>query len=91
MTLLTNQIQKGWSVTPRMVPRSPQTVRSRMIGSPRLNIAAIPAPPPPAADGPTLGMVFSKSVKADKWTRKDEAVYAVSLRLGFQGKLNIGI
>ena len=38
-------------------------------------------------DGPTLGMVFSKSVKANK---KDEAIYAVSLRLGFQGELNIG-
>ena len=75
------------SVTPRMVPpqkRSPWTVRSRIIGPPGPNIAAIPA-----ADGPTLGMVFSKSVEADKWTRKDEAVYAVNLRLGFQGQLNI--
>ena len=31
---------------------------------PRLNIVAIP--------GPTLGMVFSESVKADKWARKHE-------------------
>ena len=44
---------------------------------------------PPAADGPILGMVFSKSVEPEKWTTKDEAVYAVSLRLGFQGELNI--
>ena len=34
---------------------------------------------------PILDMVFSKSVEPEKWTRKDEAVYAVSLRLGFQG------
>ena len=44
---------------------------------------------PPAVDGPTLGMA---SVEAEKWARKDEADYAVSLshRLGFQGKLNNG-
>ena len=47
------------------------------------------SPLPPATDGPTLGMVFSKCL-ADKWARKDEAVYAVSLRLGFQGELNNG-
>ena len=41
----------------------------------------------PAVDGPTLGMA---SVEAEKWARKDEAVYAVSLRLGFQGELNNG-
>ena len=34
-------------------------------------------------DGPTYGMVFSESVDADKWVRKDEAAYAVRLRLGF--------
>ena len=52
------------------------------------HIAAIPGPPP-AADGPTLGMA---SVKAEKWTRKDEADHAVSLtlRLGFRGELNNG-
>ena len=27
---------------------------------------------PPATDGLTLGKVFSKSVKADKWTKKGE-------------------
>ena len=55
------------------------------------NIAAIPAPPPPPppppADGPTFGMAFRASVEVDKWARKDEAVHAVSLRLGFQGEL----
>ena len=73
-------------VTPWMVPPqkwSPRTVHSRIIGPPRPNIVAIPGPPP-AADGPTLGIVFSKSVEPEKWTRKDEAVYAVSLRLGFK-------
>ena len=35
-------------------------------------------------------MVFQASVEAEKWTRKDEAVYAVSLRLGCQGELNNG-
>ena len=67
------------NVTPWMVPpqkRSPRTVRSRIIGPPGPNIAAIPGPPP-AADGPTLGIVFSKSFKPEKWTRKDEAVSAV--------------
>ena len=39
---------------------------------------------PPAVDGPTLGIVFSKSVEPEKWTRKDVAVYAVSHRLGFK-------
>ena len=38
----------------------------------------------PAADGPTLGKVFSKSVEPEKWTRKDEAVSAVSLTLSFK-------
>ena len=52
-----------------------------MTGPPGPNIAAI--------HGPPLGMAFSRSVEADKWTRKDEAVYAVSLRLSFQGELNI--
>ena len=32
---------------------------------------------------------MSESVKAEKWARKDEAVYAVSLGVGFQGELNI--
>ena len=39
-------------------------------------------------DGPTIGMVFRASVKAEKWARKDEAVYAVNLRLDIQGELN---
>ena len=47
---------------------------------------------PPAADGPTLVMAFRASVEAEKWARKDEADYAVSLshRLGFRGELNNG-
>ena len=67
---------------------SPWTVNGRINGPHGLNIAAVPGPPP-AVDGPTLGMV---SVKAEKWARKDEADYTVSLshRLGFQGKLNNG-
>ena len=36
-------------------------------------------------------MAFQASVEAEKWARKDEAVYAVSLRLGFQGELNNGM
>ena len=36
-------------------------------------------------------MVFRASVEPEKWARKDEAVYAVSLRLGFQGELNNGM
>ena len=38
-----------------------------------------------AADGPTHVMAFRVSVEAEKWARKDEADYAVSLshRLGF--------
>ena len=43
-----------------------------------------------AMDGPTIGMVFRASVKAEKWARKDEAVYVVSLRLDIQGELNNG-
>ena len=66
---------------------------SRRGWSPRTEYRSHTWSPPLAADGPTLGMVFSKArgVKADKWTRKNEAVYAVSLRLGFEGELNIGI
>ena len=47
---------------------------------------------PPAADGPTPVMAFQASVEAEKWARKDEADYAVSLshRLGFRGELNNG-
>ena len=45
---------------------------------------------PPAVNGPTLGVVFSERLGC-KWARKDEVVYAVSLRLGFQGELNNGI
>ena len=39
---------------------SPQTVRSRIFGPLKPNITAISGPP--AADGPTLGMVFSEIV-----------------------------
>ena len=37
-------------------------------------------------------MAFRASVEAEKWARKDEADYAVSLshRLGFRGELNNG-
>ena len=52
--------------------------------SPRTEYRSHTWSPPPAADGPTLGIVFSKSVEPEKWTRKDEAVSAVSLRLGFK-------
>ena len=47
---------------------------------------------PPASDGPTPVMVFRASVEAEKWARKDEADYAVSLshRLSFRGELNNG-
>ena len=47
---------------------------------------------PPATDGPALVMAFRASVEAEKWARKGEADYAVSLshRLGFRGELNNG-
>ena len=44
-----------------------------MYGPPGPNIAAIL--------GPTPVMAFRASVEAEKWTRKDEADYAVSLSL----------
>ena len=47
---------------------------------------------PPAADGPTPVMAFRASVETEKWARKDEADYTVSLshRLGFRGEINNG-
>ena len=44
-----------------------------------------PGPSIAAIAGPTLGMA---SVEAVKWARKDEVVYAVSLRLGFRAEQN---
>ena len=67
---------RGWSLPQK---QSPRTVRSRINGPPDQNHSHTWSSP--AADGPTLGMA---SVEAEKWTRKDEAIYAVSLRLGFE-------
>ena len=50
---------------------APRTVHSRTIGLPGPNIAAIPSPPL-ATNGPNPGMVFSKLVNMDNFTRKDE-------------------
>ena len=52
---------RTWHVTPWMVP--PARLQQNN-WSPGPNIAATP--------GPTLGMVSSESVKADKWARKHE-------------------
>ena len=68
-------LTRGWSPL-KIVPPGP-------------NIAAMPGPPP-AADGPALVMVFRASVEAEKWARKDETNYEVSLRLSFRGELNNG-
>ena len=56
-----------------------RTIHSKIIGPPGPNIAAILGlTPPSAVDGPTLGVVFSECL-ADRWVRKDEAVYMQSV------------
>ena len=69
----------SWTVTPWMVP--PRTKYHSHTWS------------PPAADGPTLVMVFQVSVEAEKWARKDEADYVVRLshRLGFEASSTMGL
>ena len=88
-SIFCSKIVTLWMFPPQN--RSPRTVRSRIYGPPGPNIAAILGAPP-AADGPTPVMAFRASVEAEKWARKDEADYAVSLshRLGFLGELNNG-
>ena len=63
----------------------PGPSNSRIIGHPDQISQAYMVPP--ATDGLTLSVVFCKCL-GWQWARKDEAVYAVSLRLGFQDKLN---